>query len=346
MCPGSKPIRVTWCFWRFFKKAGWLHLLAHMICICLFSIQTYKLVENLVAPTLTHTYVKEMPLKDIDFPLDIKICVKPSMNETALKMYGYGDVDDYITGSSSRSNYSLVGWGDHSRKDKGLIISAGEIFNAIKLNLTTEVLNEIGVLENDNNVVDKKNIVQADLQMINRIHVCHLLNNKSIMNAKSVGFFFNEMRHNSSVELKLEDRGLRLQRDPPPMNQFYSSGDTIKLVRNGMFRYIVKIRERVFKEERVPGQTCKNYPNSEFVSYAECEDQYVKDRIEEIAPGLNLTPIWTSEDLDMVTTEPLPTNLSTLGEDYFTLKHRELRLLSRSLSDCKSLLLNVMIQVS
>ena len=55
--------------------------------------------------------MKEVPLKDVDFPLDIKICVKPSMNKTALKMFGYEDVQDYIVGLISRSNYSLIGWG-------------------------------------------------------------------------------------------------------------------------------------------------------------------------------------------------------------------------------------------
>ena len=85
-------------FGDFSKKAGWLHLLAHMICICIFSAQTYKLVENLIVPTLSHTYTKEVPLKDLDFPHDIKICVKPSMNKTALKMFGYEDVPDYIVG--------------------------------------------------------------------------------------------------------------------------------------------------------------------------------------------------------------------------------------------------------
>ena len=93
----------------------------------------------------------------------------------------------------------------------------------------------------------------------------------------------------------------------------------MELISKGMFRYIVKIRERVFIEGD-PGQTCRNYPNTEFASYSECDDKYVRQRIEEIAPGLNLTPIWMSDDVDMVTSEPLPTNLSMLGKDYSPLK--------------------------
>ena len=42
------------------------------------------------------------------------------------------------------------------------------------------------------------------------------------------------------------------------------------------------LRERVFFEGD-PGKTCRNYPNTEFVSYSECDDKYVGKRIDEIA---------------------------------------------------------------
>ena len=84
-----------------------------------------------------------------------------------------------------------------------------EIFNAIKLDLTKEVINEVQILEHDDNMLERKNIVQADLEKINRIHACHLLNKKPFANMKSLGLVFNEMQYNTSVELKLEDQGLR-----------------------------------------------------------------------------------------------------------------------------------------
>ena len=39
-----------------------------------------------------------------------------------------------------------------------------------------------------------------------------------------------------------------------------------------------------------------NYPTFEFASYTECDDYYVRKRIDQIAPGLNLTPPWTTDD--------------------------------------------------
>ena len=42
-------------------------------------------------------------------------------------------------------------------------------------------------------MLERKNIVQADLKKINRIHACHLLNRKPLANMKSFGLVFNEV---------------------------------------------------------------------------------------------------------------------------------------------------------
>ena len=106
------------------KKAGWVHLLSllsYILCISFFSAQMVRLVENLVVPKMTHTSVKEVPLKDIDFPLDLKLCVRPSMNSAALEGFGYEKAGlHYVSGSSSRTNYSYIGWGGHNLNGRNL----------------------------------------------------------------------------------------------------------------------------------------------------------------------------------------------------------------------------------
>ena len=113
-CPHSKAMAevVHW-FKRVLKRVGWIYMLAHILCISFFSVQMFKLIDNLVSPTKTYTSIRDVPLKDIDFPLDIKICVTPSLNITALKEFGYKDTVDYIMGASSWSNYSSIGWGGY-----------------------------------------------------------------------------------------------------------------------------------------------------------------------------------------------------------------------------------------
>ena len=58
-----------------------------------------------------------------------------------------------------------------------------------------------------------------------------------------------------------------------------------------MSEYIVKIRKNVYVEQD-PRKTCKNYPTEKFSSYAECDTKFMRDTVEEAAPGLNLTPPW------------------------------------------------------
>ena len=105
-------------FLEVLRKVGYFNLLAHIFCISFFSYQTFRLVPNIISPTKTHTSVKQELLKDIDFPLDIKICVDPAVNLTILKGFGYDDIEEYIAGSSFRSNLSLYGCGGHKGVQK------------------------------------------------------------------------------------------------------------------------------------------------------------------------------------------------------------------------------------
>ena len=299
------------------KKIGWFYLIAYLLCFSLFSAQMYKLVQKLVFPTNTHTFVKEVPLKDMDFPLDVKICVNPSMNRTALKAYGYGTPVDYIAGSSFEknlaSNSSMISWGGLSGNNTSWA-NAREVFNAVKLNLTEGILKEMVLMINnyDDILFWPGPISMDQMFQINRLHACHILsldhphlksNEEHFRGIKSLTFSFNEMTHNSFVKLKLQGRGLILHRDQQQL-QFDFSGDNVELVPKKMSRYVVEIKKRVFVEED-SSQTCRNYPTSEFDSYTECDDDYARKKIEQFAPGLNLTPVWMTDNLELVTSQIL-----------------------------------------
>ena len=73
--------------------------------------------------------------------------------------------------------------------------------------------------------------------------------------------------------------------------------------------YIARIKSNVFVEED-PSQTCRDYPTSEFSSYMDCDDHFMRRKIDEVAPGLNLTPVWFTDDFDMVTLEPPQININ------------------------------------
>ena len=292
-------------FWG--KSWVLVQAIVYAVCISLFSIQTYNLVQNLVAPTMTHTYAKEVPLKEIDFPLEMKICVSPSLNVTALKGFGYYNVYNYTMGL--HSNHSRIGWGGGSSGDQ---VSAAEILEATRLDIAKKFVKRLGISSQGGSWKFLNLSEDANLTRINPVHDCHILNLKDMENRQmsQLYMYFHNLPENSSVVVKLLGRELTSHRDIQE-HQFYSFGEPMKLniVGKKFTSYIARIKSNVFVEED-PSQTCRDYPTSEFSSYMDCDDHFMRRKIDEVAPGLNLTPVWFTDDFDMVTTEPLQSNIN------------------------------------
>ena len=63
-----------------------------------------------------------------------------------------------------------------------------------------------------------------------------------------------------------------------------------------MKKYAVEIAGNSYLEEDTSKKCC-NYPNSEYASYKECDDQYMKD----ICERVGLAPVWLMDDFNLVT---------------------------------------------
>ena len=272
-----------------------------MFCFSVFSVQLFNLLKSWVSPTTTNTYVEEVPLENIDFPFDIILCVRPGLNATALFDLGYRKASHFPIGRNW-FNRSLTGWGGHDDKGNGLK-SAKEVLDLVKPSWSKKlpVLNVTDLLQSG---------FELKLNMINWLDDCHILNLADVEWRKNdIMIFFNETalknqlgKNNVTFQLQLQDKGLAANRMIEE-HRFFSNGDTMTM-KNSMPKYIVKIKKNVFVEED-PRKTCLNYPNAEFSSYAECDQQYMRDRIDKVAPRLNLTPPWLTRDLGEVTTEPV-----------------------------------------
>ena len=62
--------------------------------------------------------------------------------------------------------------------------------------------------------------------------------------------------------------------------------------------YAIDIKESVFMEDD-PSKNCRVYPNKDFQSYRECDDQFMKDYVSKLDPPI--TPVWLTDDADQVT---------------------------------------------
>ena len=98
-----------------------------------------------------------------------------------------------------------------------------------------------------------------------------------------------------SVSINLQSRTLTSNREMYD-NAFYTKGDPI-FAEPGRFRkYAVEISKNVYLEED-KSKNCRDYPNSEFASYMDCDEQHMKN----ICKSMNLAPIWLYDDLNKVT---------------------------------------------
>ena len=90
-------------------------------------------------------------------------------------------------------------------------------------------------------------------------------------------------------------------------HSFDSMGDDIIIQHENMTKsFLVEIAQRQYVEED-PTNDCRNYPNQEYASYEECDNQFVRNTL----PGL--TPIWMSENFSAVSTNVYDAN-DTYGE--------------------------------
>ena len=140
-----------------------------------------------------------------------------------------------------------------------------------------------------------------------------MVERNDLRSIKTLAAFFNNSilhEHNVTVEVKLQGRNLAARRDIQD-HIFYHTGDVMKLNKIGVRAFRVKIKKRVFIEGE-PGTSCRNYPNSDFESYRECDHKYMTDRVDKIAPGL--MPVWMTDDLSKVTTKPVVSSFIKLGK--------------------------------
>ena len=110
--------------------------------VCLSFFQSSKLLSPLFTPKMTHT----VPLKNMDFRLDIKICVKPFLRTSILKQLGYIIYESpatYAVGARSREAMTLVDWGGHNN-NLGVVSSAKEVLEAARKNLTN-ILHSVSI---------------------------------------------------------------------------------------------------------------------------------------------------------------------------------------------------------
>ena len=304
---------------QWFGHARWIWALAYFFSTSLFFVQLFKLLPNYFAPTMTYTEVTNVPLKDIDFPLDFEICLKPLLNRTALQEFGYLSQFHYTVGANLDN--TLIGWAGHNstlcagHKNNSAAASAEEVLKAARMNVTKHILSGVYISTFGGN--STANLVYTvTLDKINWLYECFTLNLSNVRRTdlngmEGVAIYFNRTEDivlKTSFELRVMGTTLASRREIQE-HRLYASGNAMKLSSGAVKQdtvssFIVKIKKNVFVEEDRT-KNCRNYPNHDFDSYKDCDFQFMKNKVKEIAPGMNLMPPWLTDDLNNVTSKPV-----------------------------------------
>ena len=131
-------------------------------------------------------------------------------------------------------------------------------------------------------------------------HNCYTLD---ISNHTGVGliqtiYFYFKSPNRETVKIFAQGKGgIQTSRDVYD-NMLLASGDAIATTPGSLTKYVLKISQNIFVEED-ESKNCRNYPNEDFDSYANCDDNYMQSLCDEAG----LLPIWLTDDLNKATVQ-------------------------------------------
>ena len=201
----------------------------------------------------------------------------------------------------SSYNSSIIGWAGHTINAPSENVTE-MLEKAMTRYEIEEIVREVKLFtmyNEDIPVGAKDNIV---LKRINYPGNCYTLDVTQIYNVSGKGIRKMFMRFGdiSSMSVKVSVLGKSLDsRKSIRSNSFYSKGVSIRPEKQTWSSYIVKTQEVIYVEED-ESKDCKDYPNSEFQSFGDCEDKGSKDFLAKKFP--NIIPVWLMDNIENVTT--------------------------------------------
>ena len=199
--------------------------------------------------------------------------------------------------------------------------NAKEVLDAARIGVTRDLLSTVSFTT----IAGKKsgNLTgRVSLEKINQVSECHILNLTNVDEEEKRGIKWMNIwlskevmeKNNLTVEVKLQGKSLATSRDIVEHGFFSTGGPPMKLdfQTPKLFKYIVRLKKDVFVEEDT-SKGCRNYPNSDFSSYKECDSKFLRDRVKDLSKDLNLMPPWLTEDLNKVSVQPMLVSKELLG---------------------------------
>jgi hypothetical protein len=280
-------------------------LLVHFACTAALLVQLgFVFWNGYIRPSVTNTVVEERDLQDMDLPVIFRICILPGFNDTALEEEGYGSITKYFKGES-KYNHSLLGWAGHTNTS-GVRGGVAEVLARVRGHTARGAIRHIHIdfLDDESVEVNISNIQQRRVSFADNCYTLNITNNSDVIGKgiKRMKIQFDSKIENKTAVVLAEGSSLVCDRNIND-HKMFSTGDFMRKINAAKSSYYLKIKKNVFMEHDVT-KNCRNYPNPNYASYRDCDEQWLKDSVAAGWPGL--VPVWLADDLEKVTEQYAP----------------------------------------
>ena len=282
----------------------WLDVIVKVVCLLALFVQLGFNLQGFFQPKFPTTLVKDLALKDLEdgFPLVIKICPQPGFDEKALYEVGYSGLWQYFKGKS-RFNKNVFGWAGHTSNNTTWG-NVEKTFEKVRINAVTEILDNVNVKLNTGEYLSFSDEVR--LERVNYPFNCYTLDltRNSRLRGKGVKkldmMLFTDEETFKAVHIQIHGRTLVTHRNIFDHTVF-TTGDALTAKAGEHKKFVLRIEENIFVEED-ESKNCEEYPNSDYASYRECDDNFTRS----ICSKAGLVPVWMAEQLENVTFHAVP----------------------------------------
>lgn len=285
--------------------------------IIAFVVHVGFICYYILYPGIPETVVYKNDLKEIEFPISFRMCIQQtSNNDQRFRDLGYENERGFFEGRSI-FNRSMVGWNGHVENSTKMIGKVqGMLF--IQTRRENNVFTLLDILKraslNWSSIIDKISITTLDDQFFSvrgtevdwtlafQYPSCQALDLTKYFNLTNttVEQITIEIARYKDHQFLLfvEERNRALSR-PLKSNMLAYRGPPMYLNQLGHSRIVKVILgiEQLTSSEKDKKKRCKIYPNSQYSSFRECDEENIKKIFQE---EYKILPFWIAKNLQNV----------------------------------------------
>ena len=285
-------------FWNRCKLYFWS--IVKLACFIAFLVQISASIYSQIAPDDPVARTVRTDIKNVEFPVAFKVCMKPSFNIAELDKVGYGFTFYFFSGWSkyekNPTGLRKHGWAGHTREG-GVFSNVIDVQNRIFQDYHSAIESTL-IITNKGTM---KTIPSRSYQLRkpNYPNNCLTLDIADFIppgeEIVTLYMNFHSDQFATDIDVIIEDKLTLVDRS----SLFSTRSQPINyenLKKTLAKAYLVSFKQNIFKNR--DSKFCVDYPTDKYKSFNDCDNQY----LEELLQKVDVSPSWANpQDLSKAT---------------------------------------------